>query len=149
MAYRLISGVTAKISEPDREATTAETVLWRLPYPPTVNHYWRTVWKPGWPRPRILISKAGRTYRADVQSKLSAQFGAVPYCPGPLKVEIRVQFPDRRKRDLDNLLKGLLDALQQAAVYADDSQIRDLRIYDAGEIVSGGAVDVTITPLNQ
>ena len=31
--------------------------------------------------------------------------------------------PDRRRRDLDNLLKPALDALQHAGVYEDDSQV--------------------------
>jgi len=31
--------------------------------------------------------------------------------------------PDRRRRDLDNLLKSVLDALEHAGVYADDSQV--------------------------
>ena len=52
--------------------------------------------------------------------------------PGPLTVEVAVYFPDKRKRDLDNLLKCLLDALTHAGVYEDDKQIEDLRIYKAG-----------------
>jgi Holliday junction resolvase RusA-like endonuclease len=35
--------------------------------------------------------------------------------------------PDRRRRDLDNILKAILDALQHAGCYADDSQIHALR----------------------
>jgi crossover junction endodeoxyribonuclease RusA len=31
--------------------------------------------------------------------------------------------PDRRRRDLDNIQKPVLDALQHAGVYEDDSQI--------------------------
>lgn len=36
--------------------------------------------------------------------------------------------PDRRKRDLDNLLKSLLDGLEGAGVFKDDAQIDDLQI---------------------
>lgn len=36
--------------------------------------------------------------------------------------------PDRRQRDLDNLHKGVLDALAFACVFDDDSQVDDLRI---------------------
>ena len=36
--------------------------------------------------------------------------------------------PDKRRRDIDNLLKPILDALGQYGVYEDDSQIIDLRI---------------------
>mgnify|MGYP003637015063 FL=1 len=36
--------------------------------------------------------------------------------------------PDKRRRDLDNLLKPLLDVMDECGVYEDDSQISDLRI---------------------
>ena len=58
--------------------------------------------------------------------------------------------PDRRKRDLDNLHKGILDGLTHAGVWKDDSQIDDLRIYRCraatGELVieKPGRVVVTI-----
>ena len=45
-----------------------------------------------------------------------------------LSVLINAYPPDRRKRDLDNILKSLLDALQHARVYPDDSQIDRLTI---------------------
>lgn len=43
-----------------------------------------------------------------------------------LRVELLVTPPDKRLRDLDNLLKATLDAMQKAAVYDDDSQIDEL-----------------------
>jgi crossover junction endodeoxyribonuclease RusA len=45
-----------------------------------------------------------------------------------LSVSILAYPPDRRKRDLDNVLKSLLDALMHAGVYSDDSQIDKLTI---------------------
>jgi crossover junction endodeoxyribonuclease RusA len=58
-----------------------------------------------------------------------------------LRVEIEAWPPDKRKRDLDNILKSLLDALTYAGIWEDDSQIDDLRIYRA---TIGGMVKVRI-----
>lgn len=54
--------------------------------------------------------------------------------------------PDRRKRDIDNVLKALLDALQHAGCYEDDSQLDDLRIVRC-EVRKGGSCVVVITPI--
>jgi len=92
-----------------------------IPWPPSVNSYWRT-WKG-----RVLVSKRGREYRRTV-AKLSLYFGFKHYGTDRLRVTIHAYPPDRRRRDLDNLNKASLDALQAAGVYDDDSQIDDLRI---------------------
>ena len=52
--------------------------------------------------------------------------------------------PDRRRRDLDNLQKPLLDALQHAGVYEDDSQI-DLLVSRRRELATPSRVQVEIT----
>lgn len=99
-----------------------------LPWPPSVNHYWRN-WQG-----RTVISPEGRRYRKAVEEevmilrmnkKLNKQ----------LKVTITAYRPDNRRRDLDNLLKAVLDALTHAGVYEDDHLICDLRIcWGAGNL---------------
>jgi crossover junction endodeoxyribonuclease RusA len=107
----------------------------QLPYPPSVNHYYRCF------RNRMVIDKPGRAYRAVVCALLQAQ-GTQPM-DGPLRVEIAVFPPDKRRRDLDNILKSLLDALQHAGAYHDDSQIEHLMLQKV-RVIKDGRVEVTI-----
>jgi Holliday junction resolvase RusA-like endonuclease len=109
-----------------------------LPYPPSVNHYWRRVGT------RTLISREGRRFRARVVAALAAR--QIKPLPGPLAVEVEVYPPDRRRRDLDNVLKALLDALEHGGAYADDAQIVRLTLVK-GESVAGGHTTVRIRSL--
>lgn len=106
-----------------------------MPWPPSVNRYWRTF------QGRMIISAEGRTYRRVVAEQVMIQRGAKHYA-GKLKVTIEAWRPDNRKRDLDNLLKAVLDSLTHAGVWADDGLIVDLRIYWAPDI--GGMLKVKI-----
>lgn len=90
----------------------------RLPYPPSLNRYYRTV------DGRVLISRHGRNYRKQVVKQLK---GVRTMC-GKVEFAVDVYPPDNRRRDLDNLLKGLQDALVHAGALADDSQIKRLRM---------------------
>lgn len=118
----------------------------RLPWPPSVNRYWRhpTVGKLAG---RHLISEEGRTYRADVTAAVYAQLRCQPKLDGRLAVHIDVHAPDKRARDLDNLPKGIQDSLGHAGVWLDDSQIDDLRVVRR-ETVRGGLVVVLIRQLD-
>lgn len=99
-----------------------------LPYPPSVNTYWRKVGN------RMVVSKKGREYKR-VVSKLVRNLLAQPM-PGLVAVEIAVAPPDRKDRDLDNLLKAPLDALK-GCLYVDDSQIDDIHIYRVAQVRGG------------
>lgn len=86
-----------------------------LPWPPSLNHYYRHV------GPRVLISREGRQYRERVLAKIRN----LNPCALIGQAELHAEFypPDNRRRDLDNLLKCVLDTLQHAGLYKDDSQI--------------------------
>ena len=62
---------------------------------------------------------------------------------GPLAVEVEVHPPDNRRRDIDNVQKALLDALQHGGAYADDGQVVRLTLVK-GAPVAGGKTLVRI-----
>ncbi len=111
--------------------------VYTLPYPPSVNHYYRRV------GPRTLISREGRTYRRRVCSVLAAS--GTSTLAGPVAVTVEVYPPDRRRRDLDNCLKSLLDALEKGGAYENDSQIVRL-VAEKRDPVEGGRAVVRIAP---
>ena len=118
-----------------------------LQWPPSINHYWRRVGN------KTILSKEGRDYRTKVANDVRfAGFIASRLMPGRLSVEIVAYTPDRRRRDLDNLLKAILDCLQHAGVYKDDSQVDRLLIErgPVGEFVlAAGGIRVRISPLSE
>lgn len=109
-----------------------------LPWPPSMNRCWRTF------QGRMIISAEGRAYRKAVADQVLIQRGAKHYA-GKMKVEIEAFRPDKRRRDLDNLLKAVLDGCTHAGVWEDDSNIVDLRIYWAETI--GGMLKVKVSEL--
>jgi len=102
-----------------------------LPYPPSVNRYWRSV------NGRVVLSREGRAYREHAQH-LARQ--SKPF-RGEVWLRIVVSPPDRRNRDMDNVLKAILDALQHAGVYLDDSQVSELYVRRC-PVKKGGSVYV-------
>ena len=114
-----------------------------LPFPPSTNNLFITVGRNRISSPRarayaIAVRQATKEVRGDC-----AASGALS---GPVRVVIAAWFPDKRKRDLDNLTKAPLDGLVKAGVLADDSQIVDLRIYRAGFDKTNPRITIWITP---
>lgn len=117
-------------------------VVLTLPFPPSINTYWRHIAK-GKLAGRVLLSEKGREYRTEATGAMLSQLGRMPKLAGRLAVTLAVNPPDRRRRDLDNMPKALLDALTHAQVILDDSQIDDLHIV-RGAPTPGGCVVVSI-----
>lgn len=116
-----------------------------LPWPPTVNTYYRHIVMKG--VPRTLISADGRAYRAEVAARVLIA-RAAKRLNTRLSLRIEAFPPDRRARDLDNILKGLLDALTQAGVIEDDSLFDEIHL-KRGPVCKPGGVSVFITSLEQ
>lgn len=108
-----------------------------LGYPPSTNHYYRHV---GF---RTLISREGRAFRTNVCALLAGDGARKPPAGGRIALCMDAFPPDRRRRDLDNLQKPTLDALQHAGVYKDDSQI-DVLVAVRREPVEGGRIVVVV-----
>ena len=128
----------AKTSRRSGSLETEESTLTGdlvLPWPPSVNTYWRTF------RGRMILSKFGRLYQTAVAEQVVTQ-SCPKFGDKNIKVTIAAYRPDKRRRDLDNLPKAVLDGMCSAGVYDDDSQIVDLRIYWADEI--GGMLKIKV-----
>jgi crossover junction endodeoxyribonuclease RusA len=124
-------------------------IEFEIPWPQSVNHYKQVG--------RIVRTKTGKLYQKRINTPETNQF----YYAVWIKVKARgVKFgdsarlgmwidlypPDKRKRDIDNLCKVVLDGFQKAELYKDDNMI-DLLVIERKEIVPGGSVIVKIKQL--
>lgn len=109
-------------------------VTLELDWPPSVNHYLGTNGH------RRFIKPTGQLYRWKVIARRPLGFEKLT---GRLGLEIEAYPPDRRKRDLDNIFKCLLDSLQHAKIYENDNQIDEIWIR-RNEVRKPGGVIVRI-----
>ena len=121
----------------------SRTVVLNLPWPPTINHYYGN---------RVARSKAGKAIVMTYLTARGRQFRTVVAkavglydvkLAGPLEMTVSLHPPTNARRDVDNILKAMLDALQHAGLYADDSQVKALHVY-MGVKIEGGAANVTV-----
>ena len=113
-------------------------MLIRLPYPPSMNTYLRHL-----PNGKTLLSERGRAYHSIVWETINRSFPGHAPLLGSLVVTLTAFPPDKRRRDLDNLPKVVLDSLTKAGIWRDDSQIQRLTI-QWGAFWPGGALEVEI-----
>lgn len=117
-----------------------------LPFPPSVNHYWRHVPMrvKGKVSVRSLISQPGRAFSRAVKASVMQQRAARGIST-PCRVHVLLCPPDRRRRDADNHGKATLDSLVKAGVLADDGceVVRSVTL-EWGPVIKGGRAVVKI-----
>jgi crossover junction endodeoxyribonuclease RusA len=102
-----------------------------LPWPPSINHYWRNF------RGRTVISAKGRQWQKDAMAELLLQGVPRNKLSCRLAISIDQYPPDRRRRDIDNPVKVANDLLVYAGVIADDSLIDALSIHRHDPVAPG------------
>ena len=122
-------------------------MIYHLPWAPTVNKYW-TPRKGGGKR---LTDKA-RAYRQEVWLAVMEQ-GKEKTITRLVQVTLSLYMPDKRRRDIDNLPKGIFDGLTHARVWEDDMLVDDYRVRRVRDenqeliIVKGGKIIIEITEI--
>lgn len=89
--------------------------------PQSTNHIYKVF------RSRIYLSADGKALKASYQLQAKAQSREKYPLHCPIRVRVVLYFGDRRKRDIDNYNKIVLDSLS-GIIYEDDCQIMHLSI---------------------
>ena len=111
----------------------AVTVQIHLPMPPSTNRLWVRARK-GMRKSDAYsawLDEAGRHAKAQRPGRID----------GPLQISIHAARPDKRKRDVDNVIKPVLDLLQAIGVIRDDS---DCEMVSARWVTVGEGVTVLV-----
>ena len=122
----------------------AGSIVLTLPYPPSCNHIWKRAGN------RVILDTKVAVFRQRVSAVVAClrKKGAIPSNPVEGKVAVMVEYdvPDKRRRDLDNGNKSLLDAITFSKLWKDDSQVVLMLTY-FGYPSRNGACQVLIQPL--
>lgn len=111
-----------------------------LPWPPSVNHSTAPNGRGG-----KILTDEHRRFREAVALRVVAAGTPRFRAEARLAVEIHLTPPDRRRCDIDNRIKAVLDALQRATVFHDDEQVDDIHVIRGAVMIPGeGSAVITI-----
>ena len=106
-----------------------------LPYPPTANHMWQRR------RNGMRLSDAYQRWLTSAGYIANAQRAGK--MTGRYKLSIQAVRPDRKRRDLDNIIKPISDLLVRLGTIEDDC---NCEMINARWVTTGEGVHVRIEP---
>lgn len=113
-------------------------MIFKLSFPPSTNSLWRAV------KGRNIKSKAYREWEKTAGWELAEVNSGRPGFAGPVYVRMAFGRPDKRKRDLDNLIKAPLDLISTHGLILDDSQVHRIEALWREDIVG---MELVVQPL--
>ena len=115
------------------------TQRFELPWPPSTNRLWRSV------RGRNILSAEARRFKEE--AGIALLMARLKMIKGLVVVWIVLHPPDRRRFEIDNRAKAILDAIK-GVVIEDDWMVECLMIKRRG-VVKGGKAVVTVMPVEE
>lgn len=98
-----------------------------LPFPPSVNNLFEG-------KARRYPSKTYRRWRDEALAALGRQL-PWPLYTKPVRLTLAIGRPDKRRRDVSNLIKAPEDILVAAGILKDDELVHDVRAYWCPDVV--------------
>ena len=92
--------------------------------PMSVNCMYRTY------KGRVILSRRGREYKSETKKYIDNYIESMDdFEPieGRVKIELDICFRDKRKRDLDNYVKSVIDSIKNK-LFGDDDLIFELNV---------------------
>lgn len=106
-----------------------------LPYPPSANRLWR--------RSGRRIHKGAEYANWLVDAGFTAIKQRQPGIVGKYKISINAVRPDKRRRDLDNIIKAISDLVKSVGIIDDDCDCEQI---SARWVTTGEGVYVRVEP---
>lgn len=113
-------------------------IMLSIPYPPSGNHMWKHA------KGKHYLTDQARRYYEQVAWVIRSS-GLAMGLECRLEVEVDIYPPDKRKRDLSNVIKVVEDACTKAGLWQDDSQI-DRLVLQRMPNIKDGAIALRIAP---
>ncbi len=130
---RLSNLLVACVSRETTKRAFARMIELQLPYPPSTNNLWV--------RSRFGMRRSDR-YMAWLQVATYAAYQQKPKkLKGLYKLSIQAARQDKRRRDIDNIIKAISDLLQTIGVIKDDC---DCEMVSARWVTTGNGVNVRV-----
>lgn len=122
----------------------SNSLSFTLPISPSINDYYGHICRSN--TPIEFVKTRGKQYRTKVKEIIETSNLNIGINI-PIKVSVTINYKTRHRNDLDNRMKGLLDALTHAKVWEDDSLIDQL-IITRGKVDKKGTMHVLIEEYN-